>query len=142
MIAAGITFSILNVVTQWLTLMLAFPSASAAFWQYAFALIFSLPFLRRVGIGAMRTRYAWRHIARVALATFGVTTWVAGLASVPIWQAIALVMTTPFFMIMGAAVSSDRHRFLGAMICSRGRIVSVGPRSCRSFRPFCGAPHR
>ncbi|MEK1892749.1 MAG: DMT family transporter [Rhizobium sp.] len=110
MVAAGIAFSILNVITQWLTMKLAFPSASAAFWQYAIALVFSLPFLRRVGFGAMRTRYPWRHVVRVAFAAFGVTTWVAGLASVPIWQAIALVMTSPFFIIMGARI------FLGEYI--------------------------
>lgn len=112
MVAAGIAFSILNVITQWLTMKLAFPSASAAFWQYAIALVFSLPFLRRVGFGAMRTRYPWRHVVRVAFAAFGVTTWVAGLASVPIWQAIALVMTSPFFIIMGARI------FLGEYIGS------------------------
>ncbi|MBB3318464.1 drug/metabolite transporter (DMT)-like permease [Rhizobium sp. BK181] len=121
MVAAGIAFSILNVVTQWLTMKLAFPAASAAFWQYAFALVFSLPFLRRAGLGAMRTRYPWRHVIRVAFAAFGVTTWVAGLASVPIWQAIALVMTSPFFIIMGARI------FLGERIgAARWAATSVG----------------
>ncbi|EPE98845.1 DMT family transporter [Rhizobium grahamii] len=121
MVAAGIAFSILNIVTQWLTMKLAFPAASAAFWQYAFALVFSLPFLRRAGLGAMRTRYPWRHIVRVGFAAFGVTTWVAGLAAVPIWQAIALVMTSPFFIIMGARV------FLGESIgAARWAATSVG----------------
>jgi S-adenosylmethionine uptake transporter len=102
MVLAGIAFAVLNVVTQWLTMTLAFPSASVAFWQYAFALIFSLPFLWKSGLRAMRTDYPWRHIVRVVLAALGVQTWVAGLASVPIWQAIALVMTSPFFIILGA----------------------------------------
>jgi drug/metabolite transporter (DMT)-like permease len=102
MVLAGIAFAILNVVTQWLTMKLAFPSASAAFWQYAFALVFSLPFLKKVGFPAMRTRYPWRHVIRVALAAFGVQAWIAGLAVVPIWQAIALVMTSPFFIVLGA----------------------------------------
>ncbi len=81
---------------------LAFPSASAAFWQYGFAFLFSLPFLKRLGLAAMRTHYPWRHLARVALAALGVEAWVASLAAVPIWQAIALVMTSPFFIILGA----------------------------------------
>ncbi|NKK83501.1 EamA family transporter [Rhizobium leguminosarum bv. viciae] len=102
MVLAGIAFSLLNVVTQWLTMKLAFPSASAAFWQYGFAFLFSLPFLKRLGPAAMRTHYPWRHLARVALAALGVEAWVAGLAAVPIWQAIALVMTSPFFIILGA----------------------------------------
>jgi len=57
MVLAGIAFSVLNVVTQWLTMKLGFAAASAAFWQYAFALLFSLPFLRRAGLSAMRTSY-------------------------------------------------------------------------------------
>ncbi len=102
MVAGGVAFSLLNVVTQWLTMTLAFPAASAAFWQYAFAFLFSLPFLRKAGLSAMRTRYPWRHLVRVAFAALGVEAWVSGLASVPIWQAIALVMTSPFFIILGA----------------------------------------
>ena len=102
MVLAGVAFSILNVVTQWVTMKLGFSAASAAFWQYGFALVFSLPFLRRVGFSAMRTDYPRRHVVRVALAALGVEAWVSGLATVPIWQAIALVMTSPFFIILGA----------------------------------------
>ncbi|MGO8234571.1 EamA family transporter, partial [Rhizobium ruizarguesonis] len=59
MVLAGIAFSLLNVVTQWLTMKLAFPSASADFWQYGFAFLFSLPFLKRLGLAAMRKDYPW-----------------------------------------------------------------------------------
>ncbi|MDM9619725.1 DMT family transporter [Rhizobium sp. S96] len=121
MVLAGIAFAILNVITQWLTMKLAFPSASAAFWQYAFALLFSLPFLKKVGLSAMRTSYPWRHAVRVALASFGVLAWVAGLASVQIWQAIALVMTSPFFIILGARL------FLGERVgTARWAATAVG----------------
>jgi drug/metabolite transporter (DMT)-like permease len=121
MVLAGIAFSVLNVVTQWLTMKLGFPAASAAFWQYAFALLFSLPFLRRAGLSAMRTAYPWRHIVRVALAALGVEAWVSGLASVPIWQAIALVMTSPFFIILGARL------FLGERVGpARWAATAVG----------------
>lgn len=121
MVLAGIAFAILNVVTQWLTMKLGFPSASTAFWQYAFALVFSLPFLKKVGLSAMRTRYPWRHVVRVALAAFGVEAWIAGLAVVPIWQAIALVMTSPFFIILGARL------FLGEQVgAARWMATAVG----------------
>lgn len=127
MVLAGIAFAVLNIVTQWLTMTLAFPSASVAFWQYAFALVFSLPFLWKTGLAAMRTQYPWRHVVRIVLAALGVQTWVAGLASVPIWQAIALVMTSPFFIILGARLylgeqvgaarwSATACGFAGAMI--------------------------
>lgn len=127
MVLAGVAFALLNVVTQWLTMTLAFPPAAAAFWQYAFALVFSLPLLIRLGIGAMRTRYPGRHLIRVALAAFGVQAWVSSLATVPIWQAIALVMTSPFFIVLGARVflgekvgkarwAATLTGFVGAMI--------------------------
>ncbi len=121
MVLAGIAFAILNVVTQWLTMRLAFPSASAAFWQYAFALVFSLPFLKKGGFPALRTRYPWRHVIRVAFAAFGVQAWIAGLAVVPIWQAIALVMTSPFFIVLGARL------FLGEEVgAARWTATGIG----------------
>lgn len=127
MVLAGIAFAVLNVVTQWLAMTLAFPAASMAFWQYGFALVLSLPLLWRLGWSAMRTRFPGRHIVRVALAAFGVQAWIMGLASVPIWQAIALVMTSPFFIILGARLflgeavgwrrwAATAVGFLGAMI--------------------------
>ena len=97
MVLAGIAFAALNVVTQELAMTLGFPPASTAFWQYGFALILSLPLLIRLGLRAMKTAYPFRHIFRVLLAAFGVQAWVTGLVTVPIWQAIALVMTSPFF---------------------------------------------
>ncbi|MGG7538747.1 DMT family transporter [Rhizobium sp. 12,4] len=121
MVLGGVAFSLLNVVTQWLTMKLAFPPASAAFWQYAFAFLFCLPFLRKSGLAAMRTNYPWRHVVRVVFAALGVEAWVSGLASVPIWQAIALVMTSPFFIILGARL------FLGERVgAARWAATGVG----------------
>ncbi|WP_371412277.1 MULTISPECIES: DMT family transporter [Ensifer] len=121
MILAGVAFALLNVVTQWMTMQLGFSATSTAFWQYAFALVFSLPFLFRAGLSAMRTDYPWRHVIRVAFAALGVGAWVSGLASVPIWQAIALVMTSPFFIILGARL------FLGERVGpARWAAAAVG----------------
>ncbi|MBX3736289.1 MAG: DMT family transporter [Candidatus Didemnitutus sp.] len=113
MVLAGIAFALLNVATQWLTMRLSLASTAVAFWQYAFALALSLPLLRKLGLGAMRTSRPIYHLVRVALAALGVQAWVAGLAHVPIWQAIALVMTSPFFIIVGARLFL--HEKVGAM---------------------------
>ena len=119
MVLAGITFALVNVATQRLAMTLAFPAASTAFWQYGFALVISLPLLRRLGLSAMRTRYPGRHVVRVALAALGVQAWITGLATVPIWQAIALVMTSPFFVIVGARLflgeTVGLHRWLATL---------------------------
>lgn len=127
MILAGICFAALNVSTQWLGMVLHVSSPVIAFWQYGFALIFSIPLIFRIGLGAMRTKYPLRHGLRVALAAFGIQAWVSSLTVVPIDQAIALVMTSPFFVLIGARVilresvgiarwSATLAGFIGAMI--------------------------
>lgn len=131
MVMAGVAFAILNVVTQWLTMVLAFPPAAAAFWQYAFALVFSLPVLVRLGLRAMHTQYPWRHVIRVALAALGVQAWVWSLASVPIWQAIALVMTSPFFIVLGARLflgeTVGKARWAATLTGFAGAMIILQP---------------
>ena len=52
MILAGLAFAIINVITQTVTGGLGFKPTSDAFWQYFIALIVSLPFIWRQGLGA------------------------------------------------------------------------------------------
>lgn len=131
MVLAGIAFAALNVVTQELAMTLGFPPASTAFWQYGFALILSLPLLVRLGLRAMKTDYPFRHIFRVLLAAFGVQAWVTGLVTVPIWQAIALVMTSPFFIIIGARLflgeTIGRDRWLATLTGFIGAMIILQP---------------
>lgn len=119
MMLAGIAFAGLNIATQWVTMVLQLPSSATAFWQYFFALLFSLPLLFKLGLSAMKTSHPLWHLLRVVLAALGVQTWVLGLAHVPIWQAIALVMTSPFFIIVGA------HLFLGEKIGTERWLASA-----------------
>lgn len=102
MVLAGAAFATVNVALQTATMKLGMPSSSAVFWQYAAALAFSVPWILRSGLGAMATRRPGLHALRILLAIIGVQLWGAGLAKVEIWQAIALVMTSPFFVILGA----------------------------------------
>lgn len=131
MVLAGIAFALLNVATQWLAMTLAFPPASTAFWQYGFALVLSLPLLFKLGLRAMRTHYPWRHLLRVLLAALGVQAWVTGLATVPIWQAIALVMTSPFFIIIGARLFLDESvgwpRWVATLVGFVGAMIILQP---------------
>ena len=131
MVMAGIAFAWLNVATQWLAMVLHFPAASTAFWQYGFALVLSLPLLARLGLRAMRTKYPGRHALRVLLAALGVQAWIMGLASVPIWQAIALVMTSPFFIIIGARMFLGENvgpeRWLATALGFVGAMIILEP---------------
>jgi S-adenosylmethionine uptake transporter len=119
MVLAGVGFTVVNIITQHVTMRLGLSSTSDAFWQYALALVFSLPVLWRLGLGALRTARPGWHVVRIGLAVVGVQAWVLGLAhGVPIWQAIALVMTSPLFVTAGAAL------FLGERV-SAGRWLAV-----------------
>ncbi|WP_296038178.1 DMT family transporter [uncultured Agrobacterium sp.] len=131
MVLAGIAFAAINIITQELAMTLGFPPASTAFWQYGFALVLSLPLLIRLGLSAMRTAYPFRHIIRVLLAALGVQAWVTGLVTVPIWQAIALVMTSPFFIIIGARLflgeTVGRDRWLATLTGFIGAMIILQP---------------
>lgn len=131
MILAGMVFAGINVATQWLAMVLHFPASSMAFWQYAFATVFSLPLLIKLGVKAMKTRYPVRHLLRVGLAALGVQAWSYGLVTVPIWQAIALVMTSPFFVIIGARLFLGEtvgvHRWSATGIGFAGAMIILQP---------------
>ena len=121
MVLAGVVYAGGNVLIQQLTMNMGFAASSVAFWQYGIAFLFSIPYLWRTGLSVMRTDHPWRHVFRVLLAALGVQAWAIGLASVPISQAIALVMTSPFFIIVGARI------FLGERVGpSRWIATAVG----------------
>lgn len=103
MVLAGALFAVVNTLVQHATMIAGVPPARVAFWQYAIALGFALPWMLVHGRGGLRSRVPGLHVLRVILAAAGVQLWVAGLAHVPIWQAIALVMLSPFFVTLGAA---------------------------------------
>ena len=133
MVGAGIAFAAINVITQTVTGSaeyggLGFKPTSDAFWQYFIGLIVALPFIWNYGLGALKTQFPVLHLIRVALSGMGVLAFVFGLShGVQIWQVIALVMTSPFFILLGAKfflgedVGADRWfaaalGFAGAMI--------------------------
>ena len=121
MVAAGVFFAAVNTAIQAATMWHGLPSTSVAFWQYLIALVFAVPWLVRQGPAILETRQLGLHIVRVVLAAAGVQFWTLGLAHVPIWQAIALIMTSPFFVVLGAGL------FFGERIdFARGVSVAVG----------------
>jgi drug/metabolite transporter (DMT)-like permease len=127
MVGAGLVFAIINVLTQWASMELKYPPTALAFWQYGLALLAFVPWLVRHGPAALRTRHFLRHVVRVVLATLGVQFFVSSLAHVPIWQVIAIDMTSPFIVVLGAGmllreptglrrIAATIAGFVGAMI--------------------------
>ena len=105
MVLAGWCFAGVNILEQIATVQAHMPAPTAAFLQYFVAFLVVLPIAIRRGIGALKTRRPGLHGMRVLLSAFGVQCWVAGLAhAVPIGAAIALVMTSPFFVTLGAGL--------------------------------------
>ncbi|WP_404406478.1 EamA family transporter [Pelagibacterium halotolerans] len=127
MLLAGIAFAGINITVQWAGMISGLSSTTVAFWQYFLAFLFALPLVWRRGFGAMRTRRPVLHFARVMMSAAGVQIWVYALAHVPLWQAIALSITSPFFVLAGAAlflhervtiqrVGATTFGFIGALI--------------------------
>jgi S-adenosylmethionine uptake transporter len=132
MIFSGIGFSALNTITQHVTMNLGLSSTSDAFWQYFLALIFSAPMLMKSGLSALRTTKPFAHLVRIILAVLGVQAWTLGLAhGVQIWQAIALVMTSPFFITAGAALFLGEkvgvERWLATAFGFTGAMIILRP---------------
>lgn len=131
MVMAGICFAGVNTLTQYVTMRLGLASTTVAFWQYFAALLFGVPWLVKNGLTHLKTQNLKLHLLRVALASIGVQFWVAGLASVPIWQAIALVMTSPFFVTIGAALFLKEnigfHRWCATFIGFSGGMIILAP---------------
>lgn len=130
MIIAGILFAISNTSVQFLSKTID-PSA-IAFFQYALAFIFILPFLGIKGSKeAIKSKHRILHFVRVALSVFGVQLWTYGLAYVPIWQAIALVMLSPLFTTIGSGLvlkeNVSKIRYIATLIGLLGGFIILSP---------------
>ncbi len=136
MVLAGVCFAVANAITYVITASpeyggLGFRPQSDTFWQYAIATAFSLPFVIRHGLGALKTERPVLHIIRVVLSALGVQAFVMSLAAgTPIWQVIALVMTSPIFVLIGAALllaeAVSAPRWIAAGIGLLGATIVSG----------------
>jgi S-adenosylmethionine uptake transporter len=117
-VTAGALFAGANTAVQGAGMSYGVPSPTIVFWQYAIALAAILPL---VWHASWRTGRPVLHVIRVVSAAIGVQLWVAGLAVVPIWQAVALILTSPLFVTLGAGL------FLGERLTStRASAVLMG----------------
>ncbi len=136
MVLAGICFATVNAITYVITSNpewggLGFKPQSDTFWQYAIALVFSMPFVLRQGLSGLKTKRPVLHIVRVILSALGVLAFVTAVKHIPeIWQVIALVMTAPIFVLIGAALflgeSVTPPRWIAAAIGLLGATIVSG----------------
>ncbi|WP_176470872.1 DMT family transporter [Vibrio cholerae] len=106
MLTAGLAFAIVNSVAQYASIQFGLPSTTVALVQYAIAIVVILPYLKTLGIrqSLWTQQFGW-HLLRVFLAVIGIQLWLWALAyPVPIWQGIALLMTSPLFATIGSGL--------------------------------------
>ncbi len=129
MLIAGLAFAIVNSLAQVTSINYGLSSTTVALVQYAIALVVILPYLSTLGIRySLRTEHLSMHIFRVFLSVIGIQLWLWALAyPVPIWQGIALLMTSPLFATIGSGLflkekvgtarwGATLTGFIGAMI--------------------------
>lgn len=129
MLTAGLAFAIVNSLAQVASINFGLPSTTVALIQYAIALVVILPYLRTLGIRqSLKTNNLKLHVLRVFLSVIGIQLWLWALAyPVPIWQGIALLMTSPLFATIGSGLflkekvgaarwGATLAGFIGAMI--------------------------
>lgn len=131
MITAGAIFALINTLVQMATMSNGIASTKVAFWQYLIALAFYIPWLRSNLMASFSTSNIALHVVRVLLAAGGVQLWVYGLAFVPIWQAIALIMLSPFFVTLGAGLllreTVSVTRWLAVLFGFVGGMIILAP---------------
>ncbi len=106
MLTAGLAFAIVNSLVQVASINFGLSSTTVALVQYAIALLVIFPYLKTLGIRqSLKTQHLGLHIFRVFLSVIGIQLWLWALAyPVPIWQGIALLMTSPLFATIGSGL--------------------------------------
>lgn len=133
MVAAQAIFAIVNfsydtLTNPWNPLLEGekMSSSSAVFWQYLIAAGFALPLVFKIGLDKLKTRHPMLHEIRALASALGAQAFVFGFASgVPVWQMVGLLLTGPFFVLLGSVL------FLGEKLS----FTRVGA----SIVAFCGA---
>lgn len=132
MMLAGAAFACVNTAQQYLGMKLGLPSTTAALLQYGIALLVMLPFLRLKGlIVALQSKHRLLHIVRIIVSVVGIQLWTLALAHVPIWQGIALLMTSPLFATLGSGVLLREQvgvaRWCATLVGFLGTMVILAP---------------
>ncbi|KMK51268.1 membrane protein [[Actinobacillus] muris] len=128
-VSAGVLFACINTLIPKLTSVSPLDASVIALVQYLAAFLFLMPSMAQMGFfQSLKTRHFGWHCFRVFLSAIGIQCWTMALAyPIPIWQGIALLMTSPLFVTIGSGlllkekVGAKRWAatflgFIGAMI--------------------------
>lgn len=133
MILAGLCFAIVNTSNQYMSTKLGLHNTVAGFFQYFISFIVMLPWMIKTGLtSALKTNRLILHVLRVLMAVIGIQLWLWALAwPIPIWQAIALVMTSPIFVTIGSALFLKEKvgltRWIATLVGIVGSLIILQP---------------
>lgn len=102
-----------------------------AFLRNAFAIVFMMPWLINVGLGAMRTKQIGKHVIRGFMSSTNVTLLFAAVALIPIADMSAINFLQP---VIGAAIAgfvlgevAGRKRWLAILLGFAGALLVIRP---------------
>lgn len=137
MIAAAFMFAVMNAGIK-LAAAEGLHPFQIAFFRNAFALMFLLPWLARMGFDGLRTARLKVHLLRAVIGLIAMLCWFTAVVQMPMAEAVALNFTVPLFATAGAAFflgETVRARrwtativgFLGVLIILRPGFVEFTP---------------
>lgn len=133
MIATGVAFAAINVITPYISGQYPISSEWTAFFQYSFAFLFLFPMFLKAGLKRVATTQRfWIHLLRILAAIVGVQLWVKALSlQFPIGEGVALLMTSPLFASIGAALflkeKATMTRIVVTIIGFMGAMLILSP---------------
>lgn len=132
-VTAGFLFACVNTLIPKLTSVSSIDSSVVALVQYLAAFIFLLPSMGNIGfVQSLKTQHFGLHCLRVFLSAIGIQCWTAALAyPIPIWQGIALLMTSPLFVTIGSGLflkeKVDKTRWIATFLGFIGAMIILEP---------------
>lgn len=131
-LCAGLAFSVVNALAQYVGFVLGYPATGVGLVQYAVAFLVLLPWFLRAPRGCFYTQRPFWHVIRVLFAIAGIQLWLKALAwPVPIWQGIALLTTSPLFATIGAGLFLRERistiRIIACVVGFMGAMMILAP---------------
>ncbi len=133
MIMAGMCFALINTANQYMSVNLGLHNTVVGFFQYFISFIVMLPWMIKTGLtAALKTERLLLHVLRVLMSVIGIQLWLWALAwPIPIWQAIALVMTSPIFVTIGSSLFLKERvgfaRWIATLVGIVGSLIILEP---------------
>lgn len=130
---AGFLFACVNTLIPKLTSVSTIDASVIALVQYLAAFLFLLPSMSNMGFfQSLKTQHFGWHCFRVFLSAIGIQCWTMALAHpIPIWQGIALLMTSPLFVTIGSALflkeKVDGKRWAATALGFVGAMIILEP---------------